>query len=170
MAYDLHIVRTESWLEAASAPITKQDVDALVAADSELVWSTTDYVDMEDDEGAVTRYYYLTWRGESCFWWYRDQIECASPSKAQKKKLVEMSRALGARVVGDDDEEYPLEQKAVSPDGKRQRGAQCAELDAGDDQESALPVAKRLSFAMVLLAAFLLGCVLLALRILIFGH
>ena len=36
MGYDLHIVRTKDWTEAATAPITKQDVDALIAADSEV--------------------------------------------------------------------------------------------------------------------------------------
>lgn len=110
MAYDIHIVRTESWLDAASAPITKQDVDALIAADSELSWSSTDYVDMSDDGGAVTRYWMITWRGQPCFWWYRDQIQCSGPDEAQVAKLVQMSRALRARVVGDDGEPYPLEQ------------------------------------------------------------
>jgi hypothetical protein len=61
MAYDLHIVRTEDWTEAASAPVTKQDVDTLIAADTELAWSTTDYVDMSDDGGAVTRCWMITW-------------------------------------------------------------------------------------------------------------
>ena len=57
MAYDLHIVRTRDRTEAASAPVTKQDVDALIAADTELSWSTTDYVDMSDEAGVSTRYF-----------------------------------------------------------------------------------------------------------------
>ena len=57
MPYDLHIVRTRDWTEAASAPVTKQDVDALIAADTELSWSTTDYVDMSDEAGVSTRYF-----------------------------------------------------------------------------------------------------------------
>jgi hypothetical protein len=113
MAYDLHVVRTEDWTEAAGAPITKQDVDALIAADAELAWSTTDYVDMRDDAGAVTRYWMISWRGQPCFWWYRDQMECSGPEEAQIAKLVQMARALGARVVGDDGETYPLEQPAA---------------------------------------------------------
>lgn len=40
MAYDLHLVRTSDWLDAADAPITKADVDALILADAELSWST----------------------------------------------------------------------------------------------------------------------------------
>src|SRR5688572_13111279 len=113
MAYDLHIVRTKNWLEASRAPITRQDVDALIASDPELTWSTTDYVDMSDDAGAVTRYYMITWRGQPCFWWYRDQIQCSGPDEAQVAKRVQMSRALRARVVGDDGETYPLEQSSA---------------------------------------------------------
>lgn len=112
MAYDLHIVRTKDWTEAASAPITKQDVDALIAADSELAWSTSDYVDMSDDAGAVTRYWMITWRGQACFWWYRDQIQCSGPDDEQQMKLARLARALSAYAVGDDGERYEI--KGVS--------------------------------------------------------
>src|SRR5215510_5083715 len=111
MAYQLRIVRTEDWTQAASAPITKPDVDALIAADSELGWSATDYVDMADD----ARYFMITWRGQSCFWWYRDQIQCSGPDEAQISKLVQMSRVLHAHVVGDDGEVYPLEPQPATP-------------------------------------------------------
>ena len=149
MAYDLHIVRTENWLEAASASVTKQDVDALIAADSELAWSTTDYVDMSDDAGAVTRYWMITWRGQPCFWWYRDQIQCSGPDEAQVSKLVQMSRVLHAHVVGDDGEIYPLEQQSAPT--------------------TPTPFASRWPLWKQMGAAFLLGCVLLALKLLIFG-
>jgi len=115
MAYDLHIVRTKNWLEASGAPITKQDVDALIASDSELTWSTTDYVDMSDDAGAATRYYMITWRGQPCFWWYRDQVQCSGPDEAQQSKLVQMARALGAFVVGDDGEIYGVDDGSPNP-------------------------------------------------------
>jgi hypothetical protein len=149
MAYDLHIVRTKNWLEASRAPITKSDVDALIAGDSELAWSTTDYVDMSDDAGAVTRYWMITWRGESCFWWYRDQIQCSGPDEAQVSKLVQMARGLGAYAVGDDGETYPLEETSAS---------------------AAAPTRKPWPLWKQLIAAFLFGCVLLALKLLIFGH
>ena len=110
MAYDLHIVRTDHWLQAGSVPITKQEVDALIDADSELAWSFENYVDMADDAGVPTRYYAIAWRSRPCFLWYRDQILCAGPDEALVSKLVRMARALDARVVGDDGELYPLEQ------------------------------------------------------------
>jgi hypothetical protein len=152
MAYDLHIVRTQNWLEASRAPITKSDVDALIACDPELAWSTTDYVDMSDDAGAVTRYWMITWRGQPCFWWYRDQIQCSGPNEAQISKLVQMSRVLNAHIVGDDGETYPLEQQPTPPTSTR-----------------AAPAATPLLIWKRLLAAFLLGCLLLALKLLIFG-
>jgi hypothetical protein len=156
MAYDLHIVRTEDWTEAANAPVTKQDVDTLIAGDSELAWSKTDYVDMKDDSGrGTTRYYMITWRGKSRFWWYRDQIRCSGPDDEQTAKLVQMARALNAYAVGDEGEIYPVEKKLTTagappavtvPQGRKSR-----------------PLWKQL------VAAFLLGCVLLGLKILVFG-
>jgi hypothetical protein len=145
MAHDLHIARTEDWTEAASVPITKQDVDVLVAADSELAWSSSDYVDMRDEAGVSTRCYMITWRGQPCFWWYRDQIRCSDPDNAQVSKLVQMARALNAHAVSDDGDIYPLEQQAA-------------------------PAAQRWPLWKQLIAAFLFGCVLLVLKLLIFGH
>ena len=107
MAYDVHIVRTPNWLDAASDPITEAQVDALVAADPELGWSADDWVDMSDGRGrAVTRYYLILWNGSPCFWWYRAEIRCARPSEAQVGKMVAMAAALEAHVVGDDGEAY----------------------------------------------------------------
>src|SRR5262245_19916492 len=108
MAYDLHIVRTRDWTEAAGAPITNRDVDALIAADPDLNWSTDDYVDMQDDAGVTTRYFMITWQGEPCFWWYRDQIQCSGPNGAQQMKLAQIARALSAYAVGDDGERYEI--------------------------------------------------------------
>lgn len=115
MAYDLHIVRTKDWLNAAKDPVTKPQVDALIAADSELAWSTTDWVDMRAERGKkVTRYFMINWKGEPCFWWYRDQITCSGPSEAQVEKIVQMAEKLGAHVFGDDGEAYlPSNWRAV---------------------------------------------------------
>lgn len=109
MGYDLHIVRTRDWTEAANAPVTKDEVDALVINDPHLEWSTTDYVDMEDETEGTTRYFMITWRGEPCFWWYRDQIQCSCPDDAQQIKLAQIARTLNAYTVGDDGERYELQ-------------------------------------------------------------
>jgi hypothetical protein len=67
-------------------------------------------------------------------------------------KLVEMAQSLHAHAVGDDGETYPL---APPEQGSSSRPARPAFL--------AWPLWKQL------LAALLLGCVLLALKLLIFG-
>ena len=108
MSYDVHVVRTVTWPDAANDPILKPEVDALVAADPDLAWSSTDYVDMADKAGIVTRYYMIAWRGSTCFWWYRDQVLCSGADNAQLIKLVHVARALRARVIGDDGETYDV--------------------------------------------------------------
>lgn len=110
MAYDLHIVRTADWLDAADDPVTKQQVDALVESDPELAWSVNEWVDMRDGRGKkITRYYMILWNDRPCFWRYRDQIWCARPTEEQVGKLVEMAAKLGANVLGDDGESYQTE-------------------------------------------------------------
>jgi hypothetical protein len=107
MAYDFHIVRSKEWQKAASTPISKADTDALIAVDAELQWSS-EFIDMRDPAGAVTRYPMIEWNGKPCFWWYRDQILATAPDEAQQWKLVRMARALNAHLVGDDGERYEL--------------------------------------------------------------
>jgi hypothetical protein len=140
MSYELHVVRTKDWTQAASAPITKQDVDALVAADPQLAWSETDFVETHDDGGAIVRHPLIVWRGLPSFWWQEDQILCSGPDNEQTAKLVEMARALKAYAVGDDGEMYPPEEH---PEAVRQQSL----------WQLGLP----------LVYAFILGCLLLAL-------
>jgi len=108
MGYDLHVVRTENWFDSETNPVTKSEVDRLISSDSSLSWSTTDYVDMSADDGTVTRYYLICWRGEPVFWWYRSEITCKNPDESQILKLLEIAQSLGARLIGDDSERYEL--------------------------------------------------------------
>jgi len=108
MGYDLHIVRTEQWTDSLSAPVTKSDVDYLIALDDSLSWSTADYTDMKEADGSIIRYFDINWKGEPVFWWFRSEIICKNPSDAQILKLAEMANALGALLIGDDDERYKL--------------------------------------------------------------
>jgi len=108
MSYDLHVVRTKYWFDASNEPITKQEVDALIATDPELDWSASDCVDMKDEIGVVTRYFMINWKNSPCFWWYRDQIMCSNPDKAQQIKLARIARSLSASLIGDDGELYGI--------------------------------------------------------------
>ena len=98
-------MRTERWTDAARNPVTWDEVDGLIASDPDLQWSASDYVDMKEGD-TTTRYYLMCWREMPCFWWYRDQITCATPDEAQTLKLIDIASQLGAHVVGDDDERY----------------------------------------------------------------
>jgi len=107
MPYDLHVVRTSNWLDAATNPITREDVDRLIQSDPELEWSSSDYVEMKQ-EGGIGRFYLIAWNGRSCFVWSEDQITCATPDEPQVAKLIGIAERLKANVVGDDGEQYTL--------------------------------------------------------------
>ncbi len=106
MAYDLHIVKTLDWLDAAEHPITKIEVDALVAADPELSWSE-DYIEMQE-ETEVERFQLIEFQKAACFWWYKDQIKFNSSDFEHQLKLIRIAEALNAYVVGDDGEHYQI--------------------------------------------------------------
>ena len=108
MAYDLHVVRSLEWTQAAETPVTKAEVDTLIEHDPELAWSSSDFVQMKNEAGFVTTYYMILYKGTPCFWWYRNQILCSGPNDAQVFKLVRIAATLNARVVGDDGEIYEL--------------------------------------------------------------
>jgi hypothetical protein len=104
MSYDLHVVRTPDWLNAATFPVALEDVNHVIENDPQLEWSQSDYVDMNG-----VRYYMINWEGNPCFWWYRDQIIGASPDEHRTIKLVEIAELLNAYVIGDDSERYIMQ-------------------------------------------------------------
>jgi hypothetical protein len=106
MGYDVHVVLTAEWVDAASRPITHVAVDKLIADDKTLAWSSSDFVEMTEPDGSTKRYFMIQWNGVPTFWWYRTEILCKNPSEEQLLKLVEMATVLGARVLGDDGEQY----------------------------------------------------------------
>jgi hypothetical protein len=95
-------------MEAANSPILKHEVASLVEADSELKWSSTEYVDSVGDGGEPVRLPFIKWHGTSCFLWDRDQILCKNPDETHIAKMIAMADLLKAKVVGDDGEQYTL--------------------------------------------------------------
>jgi hypothetical protein len=108
VAYDLHIVRTPVWTDAADSPILRNEVASLVEADPELKWSSTEYVDSVGDGGEAVRLPFIKWQGTSCFLWDRGQIICTNPNEAHMAKMIGIADLLHARVIGDDGEQYTL--------------------------------------------------------------
>ena len=111
MGYDLHIVRTSDWLDAATSPITREEVAKLIESDLDLEWSVSDFIDMKDETGKAVRFPLIAWRGRSCFCWYRDQIVCKDPDRDQTAKMIHIADALNAQVIGDEGEKYVLRRK-----------------------------------------------------------
>lgn len=108
MGYDLHIVRTIHWSDSSSDPITKAEVDRLMASDPSLSWSASDHSDMQESDATIVRYFYIKWNGDSVFWWYRSEIIGKNPTEQQIVKLAQIAQALNARLLGDDGERYML--------------------------------------------------------------
>jgi len=89
--HTVHVIRTEHWSSAASDPITREHVNALLASDATLAWTTGDRI---------------AWHGIPCFWWNRHEIRSDRPSEKQLAKLIEIAIELDANVIGDDGREY----------------------------------------------------------------
>ena len=93
-ADDVYIVRTTHWRDAAEDPITKTQLDLLMAADDDLAW------------GQKIKRTPSYWRGSVCFWWTQTGIRYATPTFQQLQKMIDMAIELDANVIGDDGKEY----------------------------------------------------------------
>ena len=102
----VHIIRAERWQDAATEPITKEDVDALIAKDPELAWEKYDQITASVRTRVPNRPFTIVWRGESCFWWQRHAIRSESPNETHLAKMIDMAIELDANVVGGDGTEY----------------------------------------------------------------
>jgi hypothetical protein len=96
----VHIVRSDHWLDAAEQPIARGDIDDLLAADSELKWSSD--AGLSGDDQAQN----ILWNGLPCFWWNRNGISCSQPNESQLAKMIEMAIELDANVIGEDGHVY----------------------------------------------------------------
>jgi hypothetical protein len=105
MGYDLHITRRAQWSDEG-ADIAAAEWLAYVARDAELRLAT------------VNGPYFAIWSGpceyeEAWFDWSCGNISTKNPDLAIIRKMVAIARALNARVVGDEGEEYGEDGKAV---------------------------------------------------------
>jgi len=98
MGYELHVVHVDHWLDAAKKPISRNEVDCVVQMDHELAWSKTDHIGGQYD--------FIEWNGHSCFYWDKYEVIGKSLLDPQIIKLCEIAEALGAKLIGDDGEEY----------------------------------------------------------------
>ena len=116
MGYDIHIVKTEDWQNAASDPVTKAEVDRVIAADKDLQWSQTDYMEMVEANGEKLRFPAILWQKAPTFYWFGNEITCSDPSEEQIMKMIDLAELIKANVIGDDGEVYRIKKNLF---GKR---------------------------------------------------
>lgn len=110
MGYDLHITHADDWTQSRVHPISETDWLAVVASDPELEMSTTDFYERKVG-GTIERIYDTYWtvpNGErtAVFWLADGRITVKYRDRIALKKIVKIARKLGARLLGDDGEEY----------------------------------------------------------------
>ncbi len=106
MAYDIHIIKANSWAETRHQPVTPYDLDVLFEADPELEWSVSDTYVKPDDFDRLTRCYVIKWQDEPCFHYFNGEIVCNDADSHHIYKMVDMASKINATVIGDDGERY----------------------------------------------------------------
>ena len=153
MGYDIHITRRKLWFDKGD-DIARDEFARHVRSDLEFRYPGENGDDYADWRSPKTGY-------ESWLCWSDGQIDTKNPEPEFIDKMVAVARELLAKVQGDDGEVYlsatEIQKEEVEP---------AASLRCPATLASAVfqwPLWKQL------VAAFLLGCVLLALKLLIFG-
>jgi len=144
MGYELHITRRKSWNDDGD-DISKEEFLAGIRPDAEFTHPGAlgdDYVDWKSRKTGAEAW--LCWQ-EGC-------IDAKDPEPEFLDKMVRLAKALGAKVQGDDDEVY------LSADRIRKHR----------DTPSLAAAVLAWPLRKQLVAAFLFGSVLLALKLLFF--
>ena len=153
MGYDIHITRRKSWPDEGD-DIALDEFIQFVRGDTEFRYPGQNGDDYADWRSPKSGY-------ESWLCWSDGQIHTKNPEPEFIDKIVAVSRALRAVVQGDDGEVYlsatEIQKEEAQPPASSARAVQSPPAFFG------WPLWKQL------IVAFLLGCVLLALRLLIFG-
>ena len=116
MGYDVHITRAQEWFESERAPITLEEWLACVREDPELRLehavraSTADGDALEVELPGLAAWTAWSRHAEPdavVHLWHSDGcIDCRGIDDEVTAKLYRIAQSLGARVVGDDGEEY----------------------------------------------------------------
>jgi hypothetical protein len=124
MGYDAHITRAASWVDSAQSPITLQEWLALVASDPELRHDGVASATTRDGDGIEVRAPGLVvWTGwsqhgrDGAMAWIQHgdgELVVKNPDEELLRKLHRIATALGARVQGDDGEEYDADGNVIA--------------------------------------------------------
>ncbi|MBB6099564.1 hypothetical protein HNR42_003014 [Deinobacterium chartae] len=115
MGYDLHITRAQHHADSPEFPITLKEWQAYLETDPEM--RPDGYAEVRVD-AQVLRYenpglaVWTGWsrhgQGSDCAWFNYDrgEIVVKNPDEEMLEKMKRIARQLGARVMGDEGEEY----------------------------------------------------------------
>ena len=109
MGYEVYITQADHWLDRDKDPILEGAWKRVVESDQTLQVSSEDYLERRGKDGSVERVHPVCWvtHPDSVPFWFVDgAIETKDPDEATIKKMVELAGKLGARVIGQDGEEY----------------------------------------------------------------
>lgn len=116
MGYELHITRAEDWTDSAEVPISLEEWLAFVAVDPELrhdgVAATTlpdgGVFEVREPGLVVWTAHPQAGKGEGLPWirYVDGQLQSKHPDPPFLRKMHEIATALGARLQGDDGENY----------------------------------------------------------------
>ena len=166
MGYELHITRNPDWVDDGPA-IPQSEWDAYVRSDPDM--RVIGSIEAHSPDGSIIRYEgdnLSVWKSptdEVLFYYYDGAIAVKYPDAPTIGKMLEIASKLDAKVVGDDGEMYPLDSSELP-----------ASTGAVPDEKPVLlkhiESFTKLPFPRQLLIAFFLGCVLLGLKLLVFGQ
>jgi hypothetical protein len=105
MGYDLHITRAEDWTEAADQPIRVDEWLAVAAA----------HPDLAPAEGMELGFLLDGEDGVGLYWQDDGRIVVRGADEGDVPRLVGLADALGARLIGDDDERYRADGSSFEP-------------------------------------------------------
>lgn len=101
MGWEIHITRADHWAEGEDNPIRPDEWLSVVEADPELT------IDPRDNGP-----HFALWLSHSVesdhpwFDWFQGVVSTKHPDRATLGKALQIAKRLGARVQGDDGEEY----------------------------------------------------------------
>jgi hypothetical protein len=155
MGYDLHMTRRKDWVDQGD-DISFDEFVAYVRSDAEFTYPSQ----LGDDFA----YWHSSQTGhDSWLWWNEGRIDTKNPESEFIDKMVAVAKSLGAKVQGDEGEVYLSATEILKDEADENPPPQPRARVAWS------PAFLRWPFWKQLVAAFLFGCILLGLKLLIFG-
>ncbi len=103
MGYEIHITRKSEWSDEDGPMIGEEEWLRLIEMDPELSLDRETQCSISDEEVV-----FAAWKGApGSLGWFNGEITTKNPERSLILKMVQIAERLGAKVQGDDGEEYP---------------------------------------------------------------